>query len=178
MIRQANTVPIISVFRHYRLQLSEYNHKIICPFLSHQGGRERTASFYWYPDTNSYWCFGCKNGNSVCDFVAEMDGTNKVKAAFKILKLFKDSVGEEDAFNADDASERLEIMMNFSEAIRDFRFTNTGEKDETFIEGICSVYDDLYDKHHSKTRRLDNEALRRIVERLKEKIITYTSCHK
>lgn len=174
IIRQANTVPILNVFKHYGLRLSEYNHKITCPFKSHKGGRERTPSFIYYPDTNSYHCFGCNNGRSVCDFVAEMDGTDPTKAAFKILKLFQDSVGEEDAMDVDDASKRLEIMMDFSVAVRDFRDTHFSTKDQSFIEGVCSVYDDLYNKYNSKTRRLDNEALRRIVGQLKEKIVIYT----
>lgn len=177
MIRQANTVPIIHIFRHYGVRVSEHTRKTVCPFKSHKGGRENTPSFNYYPDTNSYSCFGCRIGSHGCDFVAEMDSSNKSKAAFKILKLFKDSVGEEEMFGVPNISERLDIMMDFSNVIRDFRREHFDEKDQTFIEGVCSVYDDLYSKHHSKNKKLDNEALRRIVERLKEKINFYT-CHK
>lgn len=178
LIHQANTVPISNVFKHYGLQLSEHNRKIVCPFKSHQGGRERTPSFNYYPDTNSYWCFGCRIGSHACDFVAEVEGISKAKAAYKILHLFKDSVGEEDFLSLPDLSERLDIMLNFSNTVREFRHAHLEEKDRIFIENICLVYDDLYSKHNSKTKKLDNAALKRIVEQLKEKITIYTSCHK
>ena len=177
LIYQANTVPIITVFKHYGLRINEYNNRTTCPFKSHQGGRERTPSFNYYPDTNSYYCFGCKCGGSVCNFVSEMDSVNKDKAAIKVLSLFKNSVGEEEYFSVTDLSERLDIMMDFSNTVREFRFLNFDEKDHLFIEGVCAIYDDLYAKHHSKNKTLDNKALRRIVGLFKEKITNYT-CHK
>lgn len=177
LIRQANTVPIINVFKHYGVRVSEHMLKTICPFKTHKGGRESTPSFYYYPNTNSYWCFGCKNGHSVSDFVAEMDGITKAKAAYKILSLFKDSVGEEELLSVPDAAERLEIMLSFSDTVYDFRQSHFEEKDHVFIENICMVYDDLYSKHNSKTKKLDNAALRTIVERLKDKVKIYTTCH-
>ena len=42
-----------------------------CPF--HAGGQERTPSFTVEPDRKMYYCFGCRKGGSILDFVMEMD---------------------------------------------------------------------------------------------------------
>ncbi len=40
-----------------------------CPFHD-----ENTPSFAIYPDTNSYYCFGCMKSGDVITFVREMEG--------------------------------------------------------------------------------------------------------
>ncbi len=172
LISKANSVPIIRVFRHYGLRLNNYNHRIVCPFKSHKGGHESTGSFQWYPLTNSYCCYGCRVGSHACDFVAEMDGITKKQAALKIMKLFGDLVDAEAVFAPENFSERLEIMLSFSNTIRDFRQLHSDENAHSFIENMCMVYDDLNLKH----KKLDNAALRHIVENLIEVINSYKSC--
>lgn len=173
LISRANTVSMYSIFKHYKLNINAHNNRIICPFKSHRGGNENTASFNFYPDTNSYHCFGCKVGYSACDFVAEMDRINKNKAAEKILSLFDDSLIEESS--SVDLSERLNIMMDFSNFIRDFREIHTSIADFKFIEGICSIYDQMYNKYNTKHRSIENEALLRISNTLKEKAAIYAN---
>jgi len=172
LIRKADSVPLTRLFKLYGLRLDEQNRKIICPLSSHKGGRENSPSFYFYPQTNSFWCFGCKTGVRCCDFVSHMDKTSKVKAAYKILDLFK-SDADEDAIiiDRDNFSEKLEIMLNFSNSVRDFRRLNNDEKSYTFIEHICMVYDTINVKHN-----LNNEALRSVVNQLKERIKNYIPC--
>lgn len=175
MIRRANTVPIIQIFKHYNLRLSEHNRKIICPFKSHKDGRESTASFWWYPETNSFKCYGCgvggKNAHG-CEFMAAMEEISRAKAAYKILKLFSGNVGDEEVLDQESFSERMEIMMEFSNTIREFRQQYIDLNAQSFIENICSIYDDLNLKH----KTLNNEALRRIVDTLKVKISSYKPC--
>jgi len=142
LIDRANTVPLIKLFKYYGLRLDDHNRRIICPFSSHQGGRESSGSFYFYPQTNTFWCFGCKTGVAPCDLVAGLDNSNKVKAA---------------------------IMMEFSTIVREFSQANPDQKSHSFIEYICSVYDDLNLKH----KDFSNEALRRVVDQLKEEISSY-----
>jgi DNA primase len=173
LISRANTVPLIRVFKHYGIRVDEYNRKITCPFKSHKGGRESTPSFYYYPDTNSFCCYGCGMGNKYahgCEFVAYMEGISRVKAADKILKLFSADVDDDaGVLNKNDFSERLEIMMDFSNSVRDFRQSHSDEESQKFIEDMCWVYDQHNLKHDHT-----NDALRRIVEQIKEKITSYT----
>ncbi len=168
LISKANTVPIIKLFRHYGVRLDAHNKKTTCPLKSHKGGRERTPSFYYYPDTNSFYCFGCKAGAHTCDFVAEMDRCTKVQAAHKILQLFESDVDEDNVYNAQDFEERLKIMMDFSGAVREFHQTYPTPEAGVYVEVACKKYDALNLKH-----KLDNEALRRTVEQLKEYISLY-----
>lgn len=180
VIRKANTVPLSVVFKHYNLYINQYHRVAICPFKFHKGGRESTPSFNYYHDTNSFRCFGCKKGHEnahACEFVAAMEGISKVKAAFRVLELFGDSVGDDDGefFDYTNSEEALEIMIDFSNIVRDFRAMYQDEKSQKFIEGICRLYDELYARQNNK-RKFKNEALRRSVEMLKETISNYKPC--
>lgn len=171
LISKANTVPIIRLFRLYGIRLDDHNKKTTCPFKSHKGGRERTGSFYYYPETNSFYCFGCKIGGQHahgCELVAAMDGITKVQAAYKILQLFESDVDEDNIYNPQDFEERLKIMMEFSATVREFHQTYPSPEAGVYVEVACKKFDALNLKH-----KLDNEALRRIVEQLKEYISLY-----
>ena len=176
LIRLANTVPLARIFKHYGMRLSVTNNKTVCPFKSHKGGRENTASFYYYDDTNSFRCYGCNIGGKqshACEFVAAMDGINRIKAANKILSLFSSDIDDTvEVFEGQNFSEQLEIMMDFSNAVRDFRRIYLDKESQDFIEKRCEVYDSLSAKH-----TMDNETLRSMVEHLKEQIKVYISCH-
>jgi DNA primase len=172
LINRANTVPLTRIFKHYGLRIDEYNRKITCPFKSHKGGREATPSFYYYAHTNSFRCYGCGVGHQYahgCEFVAVMEGITRPKAALKILELFSTDVDEDNILGKHDFSERLEIMMDFANTIREFRQAYTDEKSQKFIEDMCWVYD-----QHNLKHEHTNEALRRVVERIKEQIGSYT----
>lgn len=175
IIRRASTVPLIRIFKHYGVRVQNMQCTIVCPFKSHKGGRENTGSFTYYPLTNSFHCYGCKTGGPFahgCEFIANMDGISKAKAALKILDLFSSDVDEDGELpDVENFSERMEIMMDFSNTIREFRQTHCDEKSFTFIEEICKIYDSMHLAH-----KLDNEALRRTVEQLKEKISSYKPC--
>lgn len=172
LIDRANTVPLINIFKHYHLRIDESNPKIICPFKSHKGGRESTPSFKYYAETNSFKCFGCGIGHPYahgCEFIAALEGISKGKAAKKILELFATDVDDDNIVSNQDFSERLEIMLDLSNTVREFRQSYNDEKSQKFIEGMCWVYD-----QHNLTRDYDNDALRRIVERIKDQITFYT----
>src|ERR1700744_449780 len=68
LISQANSADILAVLRQYGVRVDEYNNKCICPFSFH--ANEKTASFKYYKDTNSFYCFGCKSGGGVVNFVS------------------------------------------------------------------------------------------------------------
>jgi DNA primase len=172
LINLANTVPLINIFKHYRLRIDAHNRKITCPFKSHKGGRENSPSFWYYPDTNSFKCFGCGIGSPFahgCQFIAALEGVSWDKAAKKILEIFATDVDSDSIVSKQDFSERLEIMLDLSNTVREFRQSHNDEKSQKFIEGMCWVYD-----QHNLTRDYDNDALRRIVERIKDQITFYT----
>jgi hypothetical protein len=169
LIARANAVPITHIFKHYGLRFSPYTHKTTCPFKSHKNGRENTPSFTLYENTNSYTCFGCGIGNRAVDFVAEMDQCHPDKAATKILQLFGTKVDEDLLSAIDGTSERTEIMLQFSQAVLEFRQTHQSQHAFQFIEHICWVYDRSNERHD-----YDNEALRQLVEQCLEHIAIYT----
>lgn len=168
LIRKSNTVPIVKIFKHYNVRLDVHNKKTSCPFRSHKGGRERTPSFYFYPETNSFNCYGCNCGGPGWKFVMQMENCTKVQAAYKILQLFGDDVDEDAMYETPDFEERLAIMMDFSNTVREFHLTYPTKEAGVYVEVACKKYDALNLKH-----KLDNEALRRIVEQLKDYISLY-----
>lgn len=57
------------------------NNVACCPFGDHQ---EKTGSFRYYPDTNSFMCWGCRRGGSTIDLWMHLQGLD-AKAAIKDL---------------------------------------------------------------------------------------------
>jgi hypothetical protein len=168
IVEQANSVSIKKIFNVYGVRLDELNRKTTCPFKSHKGGRESTASFYYYPDTNTYFCYGCRQGSKPTDFVMHMDRSNKITAAKKILENFYSN--DDGVYNLDNQnfSERLEILMEFSNAVRNFHINFTDEESFYFIEEKCRVFDTINLKHD-----LNNDALKSVVIQLVEIINNY-----
>ncbi len=67
---------IVSLIGGYvGLKRSGRFHKGLCPFHS-----ERTPSFCVYPDTASFYCFGCHKGGDAITFVREMEHLDYVEA--------------------------------------------------------------------------------------------------
>lgn len=164
MFRQANTVSLEQIFKYYHLNISENNRKMSCPFKFHQNGREKTASFYFYPETNSFWCFGCKTGTYPVDFVAGYEDCTRVDAARKILDIFN-------CIEFDESEEEKENLtaelFQFCSYIRDVRFKYNSEKLSLFIESINENFDDLYNKYNLQ----DNpNGLKSLMEKTKNKI--------
>ena len=176
LIAKANSVPLNRVLRYYGVKVDSVHYYVVCPFKHHKGGRENSASFKFYEDTNSFFCFGCKVGgphSHACEFVAVMEGISRIKAAYKVMTLFSDDVDHNAEYvDSQNVSEQLEIMMDFSDTVREFRKNYLDKESQDFIEKRCAVYDEL-----NARRTMDNETLRSVVEHLKEQIKVYTSCH-
>lgn len=165
LIKKANSTSIKSLFKYYSLQLDETNRKIICPLPKHQGkyGRESSASFYFYPETNSFWCFGCKTGIYPTDLVAAMESISRTAAAFQIVNLFESDPNLDFSTKEVNSNERLEILLSFSDVIREFIQSNPNQISQA--EKISLVFDTLYAKHN-----LDNKAIISIINKLKQKL--------
>lgn len=46
-------------------------YKAKCPLPGHN---DKTASLTIYPESKSWWCFGCHQGRDIFDFAAKMEG--------------------------------------------------------------------------------------------------------
>ncbi len=84
----------------------------LCPFHS-----EKTPSFYVYPDTQSFYCFGCGAGGSAVSFMQKMDNISYTEA----VKLLGERAGMP-APTEDDKTGRLRgrILSMNKEAARFF----------------------------------------------------------
>ncbi len=60
---------------HVELKRAGRMEKGLCPFHN-----EKTPSFYVYPDTNSFYCFGCGAGGDAITFVKLIGGLDYVEA--------------------------------------------------------------------------------------------------
>lgn len=78
-IERARMIPIEE---HYTDKLRVNGSRLIgkCPF--HE---ERTASFDIYRQTNSYFCFGCKKGGDVIDFIMRLRHISFMEAVEYLL---------------------------------------------------------------------------------------------
>ncbi len=164
LIKQANSVSIITLFKHYHLQVDDFTRKIICPFLSHKGGRESSGSFYIYLDTNSFWCFGCKTGSKPVDFVSNIDNLSRINAAYKIIELFGADL-DDFIISNQEYQDQSSLLIRFAAFIRQFQQTYYQPQDLEFIEEICRTYDNLSDKY-----QLSNKALESLINQLINKV--------
>ena len=114
--------------------------KGLCPFHG-----EKTPSFTVYPDTQSYYCFGCGSGGDVVTFIKNIENLDYLDA----VKFLADRVGmdvpEENSYDNTLNKKRLRMLEANREAARFFHsclgtkdgaigyqyFRNRGLSDET-----------------------------------------------
>lgn len=161
VIKRANTVSLITILKRYGLRIDAQNRRIVCPF--HSNGMGNSFSFCFYPETNSFFCFNCKAGNTPVDFVAKKEGIPGYQAAARILEVYSSEVLDGDLIETVNYSERLSILMEFSNFIRE---RIRGYRDDMkAIERVTYALDRMLEKHS-----LNNEALQKLIEQLKTKI--------
>jgi len=149
-IEKAKLCKLDSLFKAYNLNISKTNNKVTCPFKSHKGGRENSASFYFYPNTNSYWCFGCKQGSNSIDFVKFYENCSFSEAVEKINNLDKIKFIQQETKYEDSFKKKLK----FAELIC---------KNKRYDE--MKVYDQLIDKYD-----LDEESISIVLDKLISKM--------
>jgi DNA primase len=166
LIRKANSVDILSIFREHSIKLDEDLTKCFCPFPFHN---ERTASFKYYKDTNSFYCFGCKSGGGPVEFVALIGNISKDKAATKILTRFDIDATQEIAADYTDFVSRQQLFLEFSTLIRNFISDNLDDKSAMdYCEKVTLIFDTINFKHN-----LDNGGLKSLITKLKTKLDQY-----
>ena len=89
--------------------------KGLCPFHG-----EKTASFTVYPDTQSYYCFGCGNGGDVITFIKNIENLDYIDA----VRFLADRVGldmpDENYYDSTMNKRRLRMLEANREAARFF----------------------------------------------------------
>ena len=83
-IEKARQIPILDVFSSLYdgyIKKSGKNYSCLCPF--HQ---EKNPSFYIFPETNTFYCFGCGEKGDVIDLVKKMKKVNFKRAVEFLLK--------------------------------------------------------------------------------------------
>ena len=78
-----NRIPITEAMSLYGFKPNSFN-KIKCPFHN-----EKTPSMVIYPNTNSFYCYGCGTGGSVIDFVSRYYNLEPIEAAKKLDSDFR-----------------------------------------------------------------------------------------
>ncbi len=86
----------------------------LCPFHG-----EKTPSFNLYPETNSFYCFGCGAGGDVITFIRKIENLSYIDA----VKFLADRAGltmPEQSYNDTTAKQRMRILEANREAARLF----------------------------------------------------------
>lgn len=166
LIKLANTAELLQLLNDYGVRIDEYKRKVICPFSFHRN--EKTGSFFLYKDTNSFYCFGCKSGGGPVNFVALFDDISKTEAAKKIIADFHVKPNAI-SYARPDFADRQNILLGFSEMIRNFIHDNLDDKFAIeHCEKVTLIFDTINFRHS-----LDNEGLKSLIGKLKVKLEQY-----
>ena len=93
--RLSQSVDIVELIGGYvTLKRAGSQYKGLCPFHS-----EKTPSFTVYPDSRSYYCFGCQSGGDAITFVRNIERLDYVEAVKKLATIAGMEVPEDGAFD-------------------------------------------------------------------------------
>lgn len=93
--RLSESVDIVELIGSYvPLKRTGGQYKGLCPFHS-----EKTPSFTVYPDSRSYYCFGCQNGGDAITFVRNIERLDYVEAVRKLATRAGMEIPEDGAFD-------------------------------------------------------------------------------
>lgn len=166
-IDKANAANLLEILNSYNLNLDTHSRRACCPFSFHKGGNERSGSFYYYPDTNSFYCFGCKAGGGPVEFIAAYNNNilNKYNAALSIINSY-----ETHNVNVNERStNHLKVYLEFSHLVRHFIIENKDNaKALDYAEYVSSAFDNVRSKYI-----LDPEGLNMLYTKLRKKLEEY-----
>ncbi|MGN1341469.1 MAG: DNA primase [Oscillospiraceae bacterium] len=123
---------IVSVIENYvELKRSGATYSCRCPFHS-----ERTPSFHVYPDTQSYYCFGCGAGGDVITFIRTIENLDYIESVRFLAQRAGMSMPEDR--NDDSAKKRQRLYEMNREAGKFFHrqlFSPEGSDGWNYITG-------------------------------------------
>ena len=100
----------------------------LCPFHN-----EKTPSFTVYPDTNSFYCFGCGAGGDVISFIRRIDNLDYVEAVKTVAQVAGMSMPE-DGYDDTLAKRRMRLLAANREAARFFNACLMDEKNRPALD--------------------------------------------
>ncbi len=100
----------------------------LCPFHN-----EKTPSFTVYPDTNSFYCFGCGAGGDVISFIRRIDNLDYVEAVKTVAQMAGMSMPE-DGYDDTLAKRRMRLLAANREAARFFNACLMDEKNHPALD--------------------------------------------
>jgi CHC2-type zinc finger protein len=167
ILRRANATDLAVVLKQFGIQVDEYNKKAHCPFPFHQN--DRTASFFYYKNTNSFHCFGCKSDGGSVEFLSLMNGISREEAANKIIERFEIDPNTIITERSEDFQQRHNLILEFSTLIRTFILHNINDAIAIeHAEKVCLIFDTINNKHN-----LDNDGIKSLMSKLKIKLAQY-----
>ena len=100
----------------------------LCPFHN-----EKTPSCTVYPDTNSFYCFGCGAGGDVISFIRRIDNLDYVEAVKTVAQMAGMSMPE-DGYDDTLAKRRMRLLAANREAARFFNACLMDEKNRPALD--------------------------------------------
>ena len=104
----------------------------LCPFHN-----EKTPSFTVYPDTRSFYCFGCGAGGDVISFVRRIDNLDYIEAVKSVAQMAGMPMPE-DGYDDTLSKKRMRLLAANREAARFFNACLMQEKNRFALEYFLS----------------------------------------
>jgi DNA primase len=166
-IDKANTANLLDILHKHNVNIDTYNRKACCPFPFHKGGNERSGSFTYYANTNSFNCYGCKTGGGPVEFIEAYSNhtLNKYNAAISIINNYAIHITK----TIERSANHYNIYLEFSHLVRGFIIQNKDNSQAIdYAEYVSSTFDSL-----RKNLPLEPEGVNRLYTVLKKKLEDY-----
>jgi DNA primase len=73
-----NITDIVELLKHYEIQLTPVGDRFMCHCLFHSG--DNTPSMCIYPQTNSFYCFGCNQSGDIITLLMKLEKISYTEA--------------------------------------------------------------------------------------------------
>ena len=147
---------------------SGWTHKRTCPFPDHQ---DKSPSFCCNSIENRFWCFGCKRGGGVVQFLSIYTGAKPTEIAKTLLSKYGD-LDEVFVEVEDQLYEQIDsLILNVSEYFNKFLNKYSDKKNAIkFAENLLWCLDVYLEKHSIKKSNIEPENLEARINILKRKL--------
>lgn len=164
LLAQANTVKLSAIFKKYNIIIDSYNKTISCPLPNHS--KDSTPSFKYYPDTNSFYCFGCKSGVSPIHFVSLMENCTQIEAAQKLINDFNTTIPTKKLSDINIKDSILTLSTIIRETYQKYECYPKKIKE---LDKICLAFDNIVSSYNEPIVE-KSEIFQRVIDKIKERI--------